>query len=103
MAKVYGAGRAQVAALTPVVIAAATQGDAVAIDILQRAGDELARLAADLQQRLPDGLPVAFSGGIAQHASIVAERVKQTLALPVQVVTARADLAAARLALSHVT
>lgn len=103
MAKVYSAGRAQVAALTPAVIAAADAGDAVAIDILQRAGDELARLAADVQQRLPEGLPVAFSGGIAKHAPLVAARIKEKLAVPVQVVTARADLAAARLALSHVT
>ncbi len=103
MAKVYGAGRAQVAALVPAVIAAADAGDAVAIDILQRAGDELARLAGDVQQRLPEGLPVAFSGGIAKHAPLVAERIKEKLAVPVQVVTARADLAAARLALSHVT
>lgn len=103
MAKVYGAGRAQVAALTPAVIAAADAGDAVAGDILQRAGDELTRLAEDVQQRLPAGLPVAFSGGIAKHAPLVAERVKEKLAVPVQVVTARADLAAARLALSYVS
>ena len=103
MAQVYGAGRSQIAALAPAVVAAAEAGDAVAVDILQRAGDELARLASDVQQRLPAGLPVAFSGGIAQHAPLVAERVKEKLAVSVQVVTARADLAAARLALAHVT
>ncbi|MEM6431968.1 MAG: BadF/BadG/BcrA/BcrD ATPase family protein [Deinococcota bacterium] len=101
MATVYGGGRSKVAALVPVVVAAADAGDSAALAILQQAGRELARLAKDIQHRLAEPLPVAFSGGIAQHAQQVVASVQAELA-DVQVVTAEADVVAARLALKLV-
>ncbi|MEM7734734.1 MAG: BadF/BadG/BcrA/BcrD ATPase family protein [Deinococcota bacterium] len=102
MATVYGGGRSKVATLVPVVVAAANEGDTAALEILQRAGQELARLAKDIQHRLTEPLPVAFSGGIAQHAQEVVASV-QTELTDVQVVTAEADVVAAQLALKLVS
>jgi N-acetylglucosamine kinase-like BadF-type ATPase len=103
MATVYGGGRSKVATLVPVVVAAADAGDDAALAILQQAGRELARLAKDIQHRLTKPLPVAFSGGIAQHAQQVVASVQTELTdVPFQVVMAEADVVAARLALKLV-
>ena len=60
--------RARIAALAPLVVAAARSGDAAAGEILDDAGAELAALAVATRRRLgyPDGeaVPVSYSGGV---------------------------------------
>ena len=67
---VYGSDRGRIGTLAQAVARAATQGDPVAQDILERAAMELARLAKALVART-ESLPVAFVGGITTlHESI---------------------------------
>jgi len=64
------------AALFPVVVSAAETGDAIAKEILSRAGGELARLAKLVVRRLgcgAAGLPVGMSGGVFRHSAVVRE------------------------------
>ncbi len=65
-----GLPRREVAALAAVVIGQAEGGDAVAAAILDRGADELAILARAAVQRisLPAPCPVAFCGGLMDHA-----------------------------------
>ncbi len=61
-------------ALCPVVFEAADSGDHIARAILQRAGEELARLAKIVIHRLyrdSDGVPVAMSGGVFRNSGLV--------------------------------
>lgn len=67
---VYGSDRGRIGTLAQAVARAATQGDPVAQNIIERAGIELARLAKALVARTAP-LPVAFVGGITTlHESI---------------------------------
>lgn len=67
---VYGSDRGRIGMLAQAVARAATKGDPVAADILNRAARELARLAQALRARAGD-LPTAFVGGVlALHPSI---------------------------------
>ena len=67
---VYGNDRGRIGTLAQAVARAATKGDPVAIDILNRAAVELARLAKALIARSAS-LPVGFVGGIvALHPSM---------------------------------
>jgi N-acetylglucosamine kinase-like BadF-type ATPase len=60
---VYGSDRGRIGTLAQAVARAATLGDPLANDILQRAATELARLASALIARAGN-LPIAFVGGI---------------------------------------
>jgi N-acetylglucosamine kinase-like BadF-type ATPase len=64
------------AALFPVVLTAADQGDAAARAVLNRAGAELSSLAKIVAQRLfaeTDTVPLAMSGGVFAHSPQVRE------------------------------
>lgn len=60
---VYGSDRGRIGTLAQAVARAATAGDPLATEVLERAADELARLAKALIGRA-GRLPVAFVGGI---------------------------------------
>ncbi|MCP8938272.1 hypothetical protein NK718_07070 [Alsobacter sp. SYSU M60028] len=70
-AAVYGTDRGGVAALAPVVAAAAREGDATALAILEAAGRELARLGAILARRAPAARLAIMGGGAKLHPAIV--------------------------------
>jgi glucosamine kinase len=62
------------AVLFPAVLAAATGGDQVAVQILRAAGKELAKLAGTLIRQLwpqAQHVPVAFSGGVFENSATV--------------------------------
>lgn len=67
---VYGRDRGAIAALAPAVAAAARDGDARALALMEAAGRELARLARDLIGRC-GAAPVRVSGGVlALHPAL---------------------------------
>ena len=78
------AAKADMAALVPMVIAAADEGDAVARGILELAGAELAAVAAAVLRRLdlPAGAPeqVAVTGGVLTGCQQVRETMRAVLA-----------------------
>lgn len=78
-AEVYGGGRPRVAALAPAVGRAAHEGDEAARTILQRAGEELARLAELVARRLPGSVPVAFAGGISSLSPLLTGSLRNAL------------------------
>ncbi len=64
------------AALFPAVISLADSGDAIARDLLNQAGSELAKLTAAVIRRLfprPVPVPVAMSGGVFASSPLVRE------------------------------
>lgn len=67
--------RKQVAAATPVVMAAAEDGDAVALEILARGVDHLCRIAhaAAVGLGLEDGYPLALAGSVVCQNRIYRE------------------------------
>ena len=75
------ATKAEIAALAPVVTAAATQGDALALAILQRAAEELAVLVESVVQRSPgvSNQELVLAGGVMEHDAIVRERLVSIL------------------------
>ncbi len=77
-AHVYGGGRSAVAALAPCAGSAAAAGDTDAIDILRRAGRELAALGQVLRDQLGP-LPVALTGGAAQISPLIFDAVRAAL------------------------
>lgn len=96
---VYQGSRGQVGELALAVASAAIEGDAVALDILTRAGRELARLAAILVRRHGQR-PVALAGRAAQlHPAILSamQRALVGVAAP-QLVELQPHATAARLA-----
>lgn len=69
---------ADFAVLFPAVLSAASSGDALAQRVLERAGSELARLAATvLLQLFPEDkssapmIPMAMTGGVFRHSQVV--------------------------------
>jgi N-acetylglucosamine kinase-like BadF-type ATPase len=64
---VVGLSRAETAALAPLVIKAAEEGDAVSIALIDRAADELARMAQAVAAKLtfPPDVAVTALGGLA--------------------------------------
>ena len=98
---VYGGGRSRVAALAPVVASAARAGDAAAVTILCRAGQELARLANAVLHRVGTPLPVAFAGGISKLSPVLTEALQTALpnGAGLETVSAEPVRAAAQLAL----
>ena len=66
--------RSRVAALAPLADAAAAEGDAVAIGILNRAAVELALLVAAVRSQLwkpGDAVDVAYIGGVFQSRTVL--------------------------------
>lgn len=66
----------QVAALVPLVVEAARQGDAVAAGILAAAGKELGAAAAAVLRRLSESgktFPVTYSGGVFGAGALILE------------------------------
>lgn len=63
--------RARIAALAPIVVNAAAEGDAVARDIIARGTDELARMVEVVARQLefvPRVVRVTVSGGVAENS-----------------------------------
>ncbi|MCA9839096.1 MAG: hypothetical protein KC422_19440 [Trueperaceae bacterium] len=79
MEVIYGGGRSRVAALAPKVALAAKQGDEAALEILERAGQELARLANCILGRLGKALPVTFAGGISRLSPVLTQSLERSL------------------------
>ena len=77
-AGVYGADRGAVGRLALAVAQAAEDGDAAALDILGRAGDELARLVHALHRR-HGPLPVALAGRAFDLHPLLRQRLRQAL------------------------
>jgi N-acetylglucosamine kinase-like BadF-type ATPase len=69
------AAPSEVAALAPGVARAATQGDAMATAILDRAAEELAGLVMAVARGGGEGLPLAVAGGLLGAAGPLRERV----------------------------
>lgn len=85
-AYVYGSDRGRIGALAQAVARAADKGDALALDILSKAGAELARLGRALVQRAGH-LPIGYVGGIidlhpAIRTSLAAALPGETLLYP---------------------
>lgn len=85
-AYVYGSDRGRIGALAQAVARAADKGDALALDILTRAGAELARLGRALVQRAGHR-PIGYVGGIidlhpAIRTSLAAALPGETLLYP---------------------
>ncbi len=70
------AGKAEIAALAPLVTLAATKGDALALDILQQAAWELASLVESVVKRSPgiSNQELVLAGGVMEHDAIVRKR-----------------------------
>jgi N-acetylglucosamine kinase-like BadF-type ATPase len=86
-AHVYGEGlgsRGDLAALSPLVARAAQAGDAVAATIFERAGQELAAIAAALRVALGfetgEPVPVSYSGGAFSAGELLMHPFRQALA-----------------------
>jgi N-acetylglucosamine kinase-like BadF-type ATPase len=96
---VYGASRGELGLLAQAVAQAAHEGDAGALLILQAAGDELARLARALLQRLGPQ-PVALAGRVFDLHPGIEARLRAALpaGTPAQRSTTPAHHAAARIA-----
>jgi N-acetylglucosamine kinase-like BadF-type ATPase len=78
---IYTGGRSKLASLAPAVAKAATKGDVAAINILDEAGKELARLAEVLFKRLGKPLPVAFAGGITLLSPLLTDAFQEALSM----------------------
>jgi glucosamine kinase len=99
---VYGSGRSRVASLAPAVAQAATQGDGAANLILAEAGQELARLANTLLNRIGQPLPIAFCGGIVNLHPVLADALQGLLpqSSSLRLITEEPVRTAARLAIA---
>lgn len=77
---VYSSGfnKDRVAALVPVVLACAQEGDLVAIALLQKAAEELAATCGSVMRQL-NTHRVAFSGGIISNPTPVRTRLEELL------------------------
>ncbi len=103
--------KADIAATAPLVLDAAAAGDAVAVDIIERAGDDLAALVMSLARRIPfETRPaVACTGGLILRSDQLRARVASRLdpawvqpeLQPVDDIAASAAEAARRLALGE--
>ncbi|MET0288619.1 MAG: BadF/BadG/BcrA/BcrD ATPase family protein [Pseudoxanthomonas sp.] len=79
-----GGGRGDLARLSPLVAQAAQAGDAVAIDIFQRAGRELAAIAEALRVALgfkaDEPVPLSYSGGAFSAGELLMQPFRTALA-----------------------
>lgn len=95
---VYGATRGELGTLALAVARAAHAGDAAALALLQRAGQELARLVRALVQRLGEQ-PVSLAGRVFALHPVVLQALQQALpGTPLALIEEPAHHAAARLA-----
>ncbi|ALJ81947.1 N-acetylglucosamine kinase [Ketogulonicigenium vulgare] len=95
---VYGRDRGQIGTLAIAVAEAAHAGDPIAMDMMMRAGQELARLARALVDRAGPA-PIGFVGGVMRlHPSIRAEVERALPGYDLQFPTIDAALQAARIA-----
>ncbi len=94
---VYAGDRGRIGTLSLAVAEAAMAGDAIALDILRRAGDELAKLASALLARC-GAAPVGLVGGVLDLHPAILEQARRSLP-DADIVTTKGDaaLAAARL------
>jgi len=76
---IYRGGRARVASLTPAVGAALAEGDPTAAAIVRSAGEELARLATVLLDRLGRRETVALAGGASRLGEPLASAMASAL------------------------
>jgi glucosamine kinase len=90
-AAVYSRDRGGVAAMAPFVAAAAADGDAAAIAILEEAGDELARLGTILARRMPCSRLAAVGGAFRLDPRILA-RVVSRMPIGVDLFPAEIDI-----------
>jgi N-acetylglucosamine kinase-like BadF-type ATPase len=78
-----GGGRGDLARLSPLVAQAAQAGDAVAIDIFQRAGRELAAIAEALRVALGfdagEAVPLSYSGGAFSAGALLMQPFRAAL------------------------
>lgn len=76
-----GNDAAQVAALAPIVLSIAAQGDAAAIDIADAAADELVLMVRALERRiaLSSSTSIVLSGGLFEHVEYYAQLVTDKL------------------------
>ena len=79
---VYGGDRGSLGLLARSVAVAAGAGDAMAVDIFTRAGEELARLALALRARV-GSKPVALCGRAATLSPLIAQRFRALVEPPV--------------------
>lgn len=75
-------GKSDIAALAPLVLRCAEQGDAVSLEILRRGAAELARLVSAVTGRLglENGSPCALAGGLLAKNNIYRRTVCEALA-----------------------
>lgn len=99
---IYGHHRGGIAALARPVAEAAAQGDPLALDLLTRAGDEIARLCRTIVTHAGPGPVAVFGGIIALHPSIRAAIEAGTPGLTLSFPHPDAALAAAALARSEI-
>jgi N-acetylglucosamine kinase-like BadF-type ATPase len=85
-AQVYGPGarsRGELAQLSPLVTQAAQLGDPAAVDIFRRAGEELARIAIALRQKLGfeagEVVKLSYSGGAFSAGELLLDPFRTTL------------------------
>jgi N-acetylglucosamine kinase-like BadF-type ATPase len=83
---IYGGDRGSIAEMAPFVAQAAAAGDLIALDVLTRAGHELARLALVLAGRLGPR-PVGMLGGGFRLHPLLAATVRHKLPADMPVVT----------------
>ena len=78
----HDANKADIAALAPLVTAAARNGDALALDILQSSAAELALLVRSLIARTPHitNRTLVLAGGVMEHDEIIREHLTTLLA-----------------------
>ncbi|MBM3547465.1 MAG: ATPase [Alphaproteobacteria bacterium] len=76
---VYSGGRAAVAGLVPATAKAALRDDSTANAILSSAGEELARLARVLINRLGRQQPVALAGGVGRASPLIFSHFRTSL------------------------
>lgn len=68
--------------LLPIVLQASQGGDAIAVEVLQKAGQELAKLAKLVAGKLdlnPPDFRVAMAGGVFEHCALVREEFQRSL------------------------
>lgn len=78
----HDADKAKIAALAPLVTAAARSEDALALDILRVGADELTQLVKSVVEQSPQiqNRKLVLAGGVMEHDEIVTGRLKENLA-----------------------
>jgi N-acetylglucosamine kinase-like BadF-type ATPase len=77
----HDADKAKVAALAPVVTAAARQGDPLALDILQTGAAELVLLVRSVLEQSPwiKNQALVLAGGVIEHDEILTRNLRESL------------------------